>query len=62
LITSIIINCLIVFLVISSSDWIKIKLGQSGIVIVERVFGVILLSIGIKMFITNLVAVINYVI
>lgn len=62
LITSIIINCLIVFLVISSSDWIKRKLGQSGIVIVERVFGVILLSIGIKMFITNLIAVINYVI
>lgn len=62
LIFSILINCLIVFIVIKSSEWIKIKLGQSGIVIIERVFGVILLSIGIKMFITNLIQVINYVI
>jgi len=62
LVISILINCLIVFLIISSSDWIKRKLGQSGIVIIERVFGVILLSIGIKMFITNLVLVINCVV
>lgn len=59
IITSIIINAIVIFLIIKSSDWIGKKLGGSGITIVERIFGVFLLSIGIKMFITNLLTIID---
>jgi len=59
IISSIVINSFIIFLIIKSSDWIGRKLGGSGITIVERIFGVFLLSIGIKMFITNLLTIIE---
>lgn len=62
LIASILINAIIVYMVIRSADWIGRKIGASGITIIERIFGVFLLSIGIKMFITNLILVINLVI
>lgn len=55
----ILLNAIIIWIVIWACDWIKRKLGDSGIVIVERCFGVILLSIGIKMFIHNLLLVIH---
>jgi len=59
IIGSILLNAIIIWVVISACDWIKDKLGDSGIVIIERSFGVILLSIGIKMFIHNLLLVIH---
>lgn len=59
IISSIVINAIIILLIIKSSDWIGKKLGGSGITIVERIFGVFLLSIGIKMFITNLLTIIE---
>ena len=55
----ILINAIIIWFVIWSCGWIKRKIGDSGIVIIERMFGVILLSIGIKMFIHNLLIVIH---
>lgn len=61
LVSSILINALIVYLVVRSADWIGRKIGNSGITIIERIFGVFLLSIGIKMFITNLILVIGLV-
>ena len=61
LVTSILINAVIVYLVVRSADWIGKKIGSSGITIIERIFGVFLLSIGIKMFITNLILVIGLV-
>lgn len=62
LIISIIINSLIIYMVVKSSDFIKNKIGVKGITIIERIFGVFLLSIGIKMFMVNLIKVINYAI
>ena len=59
IVSSILINGLVILLIIKSSDWIGKKLGGSGITIVERIFGVFLLSIGIKMFITNLLTIIQ---
>jgi multiple antibiotic resistance protein len=59
IIWAILINAVIIWIVIKSCDWIQRKIGDSGIVIIERTFGVILLSIGIKMFISNLLLVIS---
>lgn len=46
-------NCLIVFLVLSTSDWIEQKLGAGGANILRKVFGIILLAIAIKIFKEN---------
>jgi multiple antibiotic resistance protein len=59
IVLGILINSIIIWFGIWACDWIKKKLGDSGIVIIERTFGVILLSIGIKMFIHNLLLVIH---
>ena len=56
---AIILNSIIIWLVLRACDFIFKKIGDSGIIIIERTFGVILLSIGIKMFIHNLLIVIR---
>lgn len=55
----ILINAIFIFIVLKSSNWIQNKMGESGITIMERVFGLILIAIGMKMLITNLVISIN---
>jgi multiple antibiotic resistance protein len=49
----IVLNTLIVFLVLRSSDWISKKLGESGANVLRKVFGIILLAIAIKIFREN---------
>ena len=58
---SIIINAIIIYFVVKACDWVERKLGISGITIVERIFGVFLLSIGIKMLIENVIKIIDAV-
>lgn len=50
----ILINLAIVFAVLKSTDWLERKLGQTGLDVLRRIFGIILLSISIKIFKTNL--------
>lgn len=50
----ILINLIIVFLVLRSSDWIQKKLGVGGEAILRKVFGIILLAIAIKLFKSNI--------
>jgi len=50
----IVMNLLFVFLVLKSSVWLERKLGQSGFNILRKVFGIILLSLAIKLFKDNL--------
>jgi multiple antibiotic resistance protein len=52
---SILINCIIIFLVLKSANWIKEKIGTVGLTLMERIFGIILIAIGMKMFLYNLV-------
>lgn len=59
IVIAILINAIVIWFGIWACDPIKRKIGDSGIVIIERTFGVILLSIGIKMFIHNLLLVIH---
>lgn len=46
-------NCIIVYIVLKSSKKISGFLGTSGLAIIRKVFGVILLAIAIKLFASN---------
>lgn len=59
---AILINIVIVYLVLRSSNFIGRKIGKSGMAVLRKVFGIILLSIAIKLFtenITTLIAITN---
>lgn len=47
-------NLVIIFLVLHSSTWVERKIGTSGLAIMRKFFGIILLSIAIKLFKNNL--------
>lgn len=57
---AIILNAIVIYLVLKSADWIKNKVGTTGIIIVERVFGIILIAIGMKILLQNLLLSIQY--
>lgn len=46
----IVINLIIVFAVLKSTNWLERKLGKTGLDVLRRIFGIILLSIAIKIF------------
>lgn len=49
-------NLAIVYLVLNSSDWLEKKLGKSGLSILRKVFGIVLLGIAIKLIRSNMLA------
>lgn len=51
----ILINCIVIYLVLKSLRWIEMVLGPSGMSVVRKFFGVILLAIAVKIFGTNIV-------
>ena len=53
-IIAIVLNSLIVYIILKSSNKIENFLGKNGIGIIRRVFGIILLSISVKLFSTNI--------
>ena len=54
IILAIILNMVLVYFVLKSSERIQKYLGIQGINILRKVFGIILLAIGIKLFTTNI--------
>jgi multiple antibiotic resistance protein len=54
ILVGIVLNLLFVFLVLKSSDWLESKIGEGGFNILRKVFGIILLSLAIKLFKENL--------
>ncbi len=46
-------NIIVVFIALKASSIIEIILGEGGIMILKKVFGIILLSIAIKLFMSN---------
>ena len=54
IILAIILNMIIVYFVLKSSERIQKFLGIQGINILRKVFGIILLAIGVKLFTTNI--------
>ena len=53
IIVAIIVNILVVYVVLKSSKRIERFLGNSGISVIRKVFGVILLAIAVKLFASN---------
>jgi multiple antibiotic resistance protein len=53
IIVAIVINILIVYVVLKSSKRIERFLGKSGISVIRKVFGVVLLAIAVKLFASN---------
>lgn len=51
----ILINCIVIYLVLKSLKWIEKALGPSGLAVVRKFFGVILLAIAVKIFGSNIV-------
>jgi multiple antibiotic resistance protein len=54
--TGILINCLVIFTVLKSLKWIERALGPSGLIVVRKFFGVILIAIAVKIFGSNIAA------
>ncbi len=54
IIVAIIINIIFVYLVLKSSKRVEKVLGNNGINVIRKVFGVILLAIAVKLFATNI--------
>ncbi len=50
----ILINCIVIFLVLKSLKWVEKVLGPSGLIVVRKFFGVILLAIAVKIFGSNI--------
>jgi multiple antibiotic resistance protein len=53
IIAAIVINILVVYIALKSSKSIERVLGSSGISVIQKVFGVILLAIAVKLFANN---------
>lgn len=49
----ILLNLIFVYAVLKSTTWLESKLGRSGLDVLRRIFGIILLSIAVKIFKTN---------
>ena len=60
IITGIILNSIVIFVFLKSADWIQNKLGVVGIKIIERVFGILLIAIGMKILVNSLVLSIDF--
>ncbi|AKA35150.1 MarC family protein [Flagellimonas lutaonensis] len=59
IIVAIIVNTIFVYLVLKSSVRIEKFLGKSGLGVIRKVFGVILLAIAVKLFATNINQLLN---
>ncbi|CAH0285385.1 MarC family protein [Chryseobacterium sp. WG14] len=62
IILGIILNTIFVYLVLKSAKWLERKIGDATLMILQKVFGIILLAISIKLFTANFAQlVLNYV-
>ena len=60
IIIAVVINVLVIFLVLKTSSRIERLIGQNGIDIIRKVFGIILLAIAVKLFATNVGKIVGY--
>ena len=54
IIVAIIVNVLVIYLVLKTSGKIEKFIGQNGIQIIRKIFGVVLLAIAVKLFTSNI--------
>ena len=60
IIVGIILNTIVIYVFLKSADWFQEKLGVVGIKIIERIFGILLIAIGMKILINSLVLSIDF--
>ena len=53
ILVSILINCVVIYIVLKSLKWIERALGPNGLIVIRKFFGVILLAIAVKIFSSN---------
>ena len=56
ILSGIVVNLVIVFIVLKSLNWIQRGLGEGGLLAVRKFFGVILIAIAVKIFSSNIAA------
>ncbi len=56
ILVGVVVNLLFVYLVLKTCGWLERKIGQAGFNILRKVFGIVLLSIAIKIFKNHLLA------
>ncbi|WP_294296794.1 MarC family protein [uncultured Chryseobacterium sp.] len=62
IIFGIILNTIFVYLVLKSATWLERKMGDATLAILQKVFGIILLAISIKLFTANFAQLVqNYI-
>jgi len=54
IIVAIVINIILIYMVLKTSRHIEKFMGKNGIIIIQKVFGVILLAIAVKLFTSNI--------
>ncbi|MDA9057311.1 MarC family protein [Flavobacteriaceae bacterium] len=54
IIVAVIVNVIVIFIVLKTSNRIERFIGQNGIDIIRKVFGVVLLAIAVKLFTSNI--------
>ncbi|MDG2397079.1 MAG: MarC family protein [Flavobacteriaceae bacterium] len=54
IIIAIIINIIIVYIILKSSTFLERLLGKSGLNVIRKVFGIVLLAIAVKLFASNI--------
>jgi len=60
IIAGIILNSIVIYVFLKSAGWMKKKLGVIGIKITERIFGILLIAIGMKILINSLVLSVDF--
>ena len=55
ILVGIVVNLVFVFIVLKSTNWLERKIGDAGLGVLQKVFGIILLSIAIKLFKDNII-------
>jgi multiple antibiotic resistance protein len=58
---AIFVNILVIYIVVKAAKVIEKKLGQGGIYVMKKCFGIILLAISVKIFITNIAILIDQI-
>lgn len=53
IICAILLNSIFVYLVLKSATWIERKMGKASLQVLQKVFGIVLLAIAIKLFTAN---------
>lgn len=59
IVAAILINIVLIYIVLKSAGWLERKIGESTLQVLQKVFGIILLAIAIRLFTVNFAELIN---